>query len=995
MSLLLLTHVVRRYNGGTYIHRTAFPRYETTVKQYIDFFGERPTDISIWPLYDGESDESSYQQQHSSDNNNNVPVPVVAAGRYEGTMNPVYTTYTSSSTAPHPRQVAVVVSRDEEDTYSTQANTSPVFRYQPPGDISNDERSCTSPTIDIQLAQPVNSIDTTVVAVVSNDQDNDEVKNVQDVDLSMIVEEDVYNNESHTMTLADVTTATVEPFDNESEWGVGTYVQFLVKEPNVESRVLVAREEESAWRLVSGRVARKKDEGKTWVWAHLLHSSSKEDATLLRSLLNRHHHQQQVEDKSSRVKLNVTAPAFVPSKIVASPTVVKESDTNTNTIEWEEYSIESDSSNHDIGGHGLKKEDEVKKPDKVSLVVVMKEQGIADHSSHHDNRERTANTVTSKSGADASPDHKSLGHGGWSLELEESGQGLPNEEVKHSRKQTTLTSQRARALRRRDKRDRRRQEKVNAHSTTKQSNTEPKSTEVVAVPESSCLGGKAGEQAVEFSKGSSSSDSKREVAILKVSIKQDKRTLDDIINEYSAYLCVLPSDYVASLRKELDVDSVRDLLEVLQETLESLDSMAKDDTVCGSDVLFATAVLSGVKDGKEREFCNAVITEISSPSSTRQSVVSPTSVDDIPPVEPTDVSSVEVELSSPTSPNDVEQVVKKKVSSPNAVEVKTPAAINERLMGDDMKKDGGNLAVADDGSNKSSLALSTEKICESETEKSGEDNHGSWFDQIKSAKQAQPASASLSPAAKPFQPPSKVWSPSINKEKNDVIDLVWSGSSTAEEKNGAIDKRFLSPAAKSFQPNTKKDVTDGSSSADTVSTAAEEKNSSSKKKAVVVSISSSESATTSKATTSPTVLPGMAYLMGEEDAKQVAEKTARIEKKKVKKKLDWKESEVKRIEGEKEAKLERKKRMETKREKETAAKKEVQKAQQGVSGGRGFGKRLDELFPMPSSVKPSTGVPKKSEGEEMPSLDDMMDFLGNKSDMSKDERQKQLDLMFG
>ena len=47
MFLLLLSHVHNRYNGGVYIHRQSIPRYESTVKCYIDLFGERPGKFAL------------------------------------------------------------------------------------------------------------------------------------------------------------------------------------------------------------------------------------------------------------------------------------------------------------------------------------------------------------------------------------------------------------------------------------------------------------------------------------------------------------------------------------------------------------------------------------------------------------------------------------------------------------------------------------------------------------------------------------------------------------------------------------------------------------------------------------------------------------------------------------------------------------------------------------------------------------------------------------
>ena len=40
-----------RYNGGVYIHRQSIPRYESTVKCYIDLFGERPGKFALILFY--------------------------------------------------------------------------------------------------------------------------------------------------------------------------------------------------------------------------------------------------------------------------------------------------------------------------------------------------------------------------------------------------------------------------------------------------------------------------------------------------------------------------------------------------------------------------------------------------------------------------------------------------------------------------------------------------------------------------------------------------------------------------------------------------------------------------------------------------------------------------------------------------------------------------------------------------------------------------------
>lgn len=54
--------------------------------------------------------------------------------------------------------------------------------------------------------------------------------------------------------------------------GVGAYTQFLI---NDRPTVRVASEEDKCWRLVGGRVAKKKTEGKFWVWLEQLEKDNK------------------------------------------------------------------------------------------------------------------------------------------------------------------------------------------------------------------------------------------------------------------------------------------------------------------------------------------------------------------------------------------------------------------------------------------------------------------------------------------------------------------------------------------------------------------------------------------------------------------------------------------------------------------------------------------------------------------------------------------------
>jgi len=139
-------------------------------------------------------------------------------------------------------------------------------------------------------------------------------------------------------------------------------------------------------------------------------------------------------------------------------------------------------------------------------------------------------------------------------------------------------------------------------------------------------------------------------------------------------------------------------------------------------------------------------------------------------------------------------------------------------------------------------------------------------------------------------------------------------------------------------------------------------------KAVVVEIS----APAAKAPTlRPAPLPGMEYLMGVDDARVQAEKMARAN-----------------------ARLEQTKRSEddTEKEKTDAVKKKSASTniaeKQDVDGG----KPLEETN---SHAKSSaTTVAEAADVDEMPELDDIMSLIENRS-MSKEERQKRIDEMFG
>lgn len=208
-------------------------------------------------------------------------------------------------------------------------------------------------------------------------------------------------------------------------------------------------------------------------------------------------------------------------------------------------------------------------------------------------------------------------------------------------------------------------------------------------------------------------------------------------------------------------------------------------------------------------------------------------------------------------------------------------------------------------------------------------------------------------------------------------DMRLHGSSSASLEQVKIAKSSQSPLSAKARPFTPPGF---SSSSRAKSVSADAK--SAKSKAVVVSLSGPKQSATK---TRPTVLPGMEYLMGEDEARVVAERKAQLEKKKAKKQGQLVEKAQRKAEERKAAESDRKRRMEAKREKEAAMKqheKEVQKYQQ---------------VEMPADKTTISSPPKPKlaqDDEELPSVDEMMSFLGDKS-MSKEERQKQLDKMFG
>ena len=333
-----------------------------------------------------------------------------------------------------------------------------------------------------------------------------------------------------------------------------------------------------------------------------------------------------------------------------------------------------------------------------------------------------------------------------------------------------------------------------------------------------------------------------------------KKTLADVIIAHAQYLRVVPSAYVASLREDMDVESIKDLKEVMAECLEVLASMA-DDTIIVSeqDVMFCSAILGKVLVGKEGEFCSSIVSMVSP----RQSMISPTSVDDVQGFE----RNSPVEFNSTTP-------VKKSVSKATSLVVQNSVKKNN---------------VTTPTHNK----VPVKDVAKSE---------------------ASP----LSPSARSFMP------------------------------------LGLSPTALTFQPSPDVESELGKSA---------------NKKAVVVSISAPKKQSTKA---QPAVLPGLQYLMGEEDAKKevLKKKAQKMNSKIVQDGLE----EEKALEE-----AERKRRFQAKKEREAA----------------------DEQKTISTSSSPTKSVKYPEEDDDMPSLDDMMMFLSDSKSMTKEERQKQLDEMFG
>mmetsp|Transcript_35951 Transcript_35951/g.58617 ORF Transcript_35951/g.58617 Transcript_35951/m.58617 type:complete len:410 (+) Transcript_35951:3-1232(+) len=90
--------------------------------------------------------------------------------------------------------------------------------------------------------------------------------------------------------------------------------------------------------------------------------------------------------------------------------------------------------------------------------------------------------------------------------------------------------------------------------------------------------------------------------------RDDRKPISsDILNASCApYLLVSPSEYITTLCMELSVRTVAELVEVMEECLEVLASVA-DGTASEEDACFYNIVLGSVVEGAEGQFCRALL----------------------------------------------------------------------------------------------------------------------------------------------------------------------------------------------------------------------------------------------------------------------------------------------------------------------------------------------------------------------------------------------------
>merc|ERR1711971_542974 len=83
-----------------------------------------------------------------------------------------------------------------------------------------------------------------------------------------------------------------------------------------------------------------------------------------------------------------------------------------------------------------------------------------------------------------------------------------------------------------------------------------------------------------------------------------------IINAHcEAYLSVSPSEYVTSLHTELNLRTVVEMGEVIEECLEVL-SLVADGTASEEDAYFYNITLGSVVPGTEAQFCKSIMTYV-------------------------------------------------------------------------------------------------------------------------------------------------------------------------------------------------------------------------------------------------------------------------------------------------------------------------------------------------------------------------------------------------
>lgn len=805
-----------------------------------------------------------------------------------------------------------------------------MFRHQSPGDVAQE------------MTHPLNGSSEEQDLTESNEEQDNNANIVQDIDLSMLVEEDVMNGTA--VTLADDTTEDVE-----NSRGVGARVQFIKQEPNVESRVLVVSEEATAWRLDSGRVAKKSHEGSGWVWAHEFDNSStwklvsgrvakksskgwlwaQEESSPTTTANDAVIDSNKEESKEITPKLNITAPTFVPSTSMAKLSVISvsahpfipmsKSSVAANptsmsvaaqpfvpktaaTVESDTTSISSSPTKTSHHSLGVKQELVVESVQNSSLVEAgdlvetndeKKTQDTKDDVRHNPKQAwlvtaLMADQLNDKTLSNQGPENTK------EVDVKEEEKTL--ESIVNARAQYLSVNPSAYCKSRlRDELDLDTpddllevvqelvsmgnpgtgyEQDVLLYTTVLDDVKDGKEDEFCAsimseldtrASSDRCLEDNDKEQTAAGTKESklSRKEVRREKKERRRKEKEErkkkstdqarprelsapKKTLNDVIIAHAQYLRVVPSAYVASLREEMAVQSIKDLKEVMAECLEVLASMA-DDTIIVSeqDVMFCSAILGKVLVGKEGEFCSSIVSMVSN-SSPRQSMISPTSVDDVQGFERN--TPVEFVSTTPVKNSKATPVVQNSVKKNN---VTTPTH--------------NKVPVKDVAKSKASP---------------------------------------LSPSAHSFTPLS------------------------------------FSPTALTFQPPPVVESESGSAN----------------KKAVVVSISAPKKQSTKA---QPAVLPGLQYLLGEEDAKK------EVLKKKAQKMNSKNGLEEERALEE----AERKRRFQAKKERE-AAKMEEQQLQQQISASSSPTKSVDP------------------EEDDMPSLDDMMMFLSDSKSMTKEGLKK-------